>query len=593
MNQARADLKTLCQPYGFELHRLAQNQLHFLVQESQAMLDLADRLEAQAYALVTLAANDERDLEDHCFKLYYLFSHPYEDLFLVIENNLLPNTEVYPSIWRRYPAVLPFEAEIASLFGLHPDLRLPSPPGKKWRQEPEEERHPTPSGPLHARYPPDLHPLRRGLGDSQLAQALAEDPPAAQTIGSLAPPEGESYLPVGPVHAGIIEPGHFLFRTGGETIKALDIHLGYTHKGIERLFQAHASLESGWRIAECIAGDSSFAHSLAYCLAAEALAQVPASPDANRLRAIFLELERIANHIGDSSALAQDTALEVIAGEMAVLREDIQRLNQRLTGSRFLRGVNRPGGVALPHALDAQDLLESVQHTAAQYQNLARILAESNDFRERSIQVGVLRKETALALGVTGLAARASGLRRDFRLQHPFDPYNTPHIRALLFKYQPERRPPQPESQEGQAALNASLPLWQQQRLEGDIIARFLVRAREVSLAAELIAAWLENWTPPSPLDLPNPIDFSHVPNFEFSLGCVEGWRGDIVYWLMKDKFENIYRCKVRDPSTLNWPGLKAAVEPHLVNGQRLETALADFPLINKSFNLSYSGNDL
>jgi Ni,Fe-hydrogenase III large subunit len=207
---------------------------------------------------------------------------------------------------------------------------------------------------------------------------------------------------------------------------------------------------------------------------------------------------------------------------------------------------------------------------------MAQLLVEMNDFRERTINIGILPRATALALGITGLAARASSVDRDFRLQHPFGPYSQEETRKFL-------------SDQDQS----DLPLVMLLPMTGDIFSRFLIRAREVSHSARLIEHFLGLWPSTSRYEFVKEIDFKRIPNFEYGLGYAEGWRGDVMYWVMKDKFERIYRCKVRDPSMLNWPALKAAVEPHEVSGEWFETSVVDFPIVNKSFNLSYSGNDL
>jgi Ni,Fe-hydrogenase III large subunit len=456
----------------------------------------------------------------------------------------------------------PFDSEIVSYFGLRPVVELERPANIC----------------LHECYPPDLYPLRRDHAQKDLLEVLSRYRSDAAFLPRSVepPPMGEVFLPVGPIHAGVIEPGQFLFRIGSETIEALDIRLGYTHKGIERLFQTRFNLQDGWRLAEQVSGDSSFAHSMAYCQATEALARVSIPYEANLLRGLFLELERLANHIGDSAALAHDVALEMIASEIAVLREEIMRLNGRLTCQRFLRGLNRPGGVVLPQQLDVDDARRTVSHVTNRYLEMAQLLVELNDFRERTINIGILPKATALALGITGLAARASGVERDFRLQHPYGPYSHEETRRFMSDQGP-----------------SDLPLVMLLPMTGDVFSRFLIRAREVSHSARLIEHFLGLWPSTSKHEFMRQIDFMKVPNFEYGLGYAEGWRGDVVYWVMKDKLERIYRCKVRDPSILNWPGLKAAIEPHEVNGQWFETTVVDFPIVNKSFNLSYSGNDL
>ncbi|MCP4516298.1 MAG: hypothetical protein GY824_13845 [Delftia sp.] len=376
-----------------------------------------------------------------------------------------------------------------------------------------------------------------------------------------------------------------MFRLAGEIVEELDIRLGYTHKGLERLFQTKHTLADGWQLAEHVSGDSAFAHSLAYCRAAEALAGVQPPAPAQLLRGLFLELERIANHVGDCCALAHDVAYDVAASELSALRERLLRLNEQISAHRLLRGLNRPGGLILPAPLQTATVQRTIQTTAAQFAALARGLAHFPAFRDRLQWTGILTRQQALQLGATGLIARASGLQRDFRLQHPVGIYKNPALRQLL-----------------QAALPPDDSIPARQSSAGDALARFLIRVREVDSSAKIIAYILGQLNTQQ-THFVTPIEFQRAPNYEFGLGYAAGWRGDVIYWLMKDKFGRIFRCQARDPSMLNWPALQAAVEPHPLDDDYVrryrppqkfaESIVPDFPIINKSFNLSYSGNDL
>ncbi|HEY85062.1 MAG TPA: hypothetical protein G4N96_08145, partial [Chloroflexi bacterium] len=434
-------------------------------------------------------------------------------------------------------------------------------------------------------YPPDLYPLRRNRTTAALKQAIQQYRPLSADAPRLKEPQpaaGEWLLSVGPVHAAVIEPGRFLFRLGGEMIEEVGIQLGYTHKGIERLFQVDRALENGWQLAEHVSGDSSFAHSMAYCQAVENLARIQIPPQAILLRGLFLEFERLANHIGDCGALARDVAMDMAASEMAALREKVLRLNLHATGHRLLRGVNRPGGVQLPGTLDIEKIAKTIAEIDTAFTFLGRQVQQKPGFRDRAINTGILTRQQAANLGATGLAARASGLERDFRLRHPFGIYQDAAFRQIIRRQ--------------------SLPL---EATAGDVFARFLIRWYEAQTSAIVIRKILAHLkkTAGQQTSFTTPIEFRRIQNYEFGLGYVEGWRGDIVYWLMKDKFQGIYRCKARDPSTLNWAALKAALNPHPLDNEYIErhkapqraveTIIADFPIVNKSFNLSYSGNDL
>jgi Ni,Fe-hydrogenase III large subunit/Ni,Fe-hydrogenase III component G len=571
----RQALRQLCQQAGTPLEPPAPNQLYVRVVQDSALQTLSHTLHERDFYLVTLVATDERRLADNCFKLTYLFSHPTQDQFVFVENPIQGQPEnTYISLYSDFKALDPFERKLADLMGLYP------------RQERETARV-RPGSWLHECYPPHLYPLRRDQTAHKVQQALQDHPPQEQAPPP-PPPDGEWLLPVGPIHAGVIEPGRFLFRLAGEVVEELDIRLGYTHKGIERLFQTRHTLADGWRLAEHVCGDSAFAHALAYCQAAEALAGAHPPRQAQLLRGLFLELERIANHVGDCGALAHDVAYDAAASELAALREQFLRLNQKLSGHRLLRGLNRPGGLILPGPLDVATARRTVSDLAAQFAEGARGLAQHPAFRDRLQWTGILTRQQALELGTTGLVARASGVWRDFRLQHPTGVYRDPAVHQRI----QQALPPDDDS----------IPA--RQATAGDALARFLIRMHEVDAAAKVIAYILQQpELNTEQTHFVTPIEFRQAPNLEFGLGYVQGWRGDVVYWLMKDKFERIFRCQARDPSMLNWPALKAAVEPHLLEEDYVkrhkpfqrhsDSIVPDFPVINKSFNLSYAGNDL
>jgi Ni,Fe-hydrogenase III large subunit len=437
---------------------------------------------------------------------------------------------------------------------------------------------------LHSAYPPQLWPLRR---DQAIEQILTQISEWAEGDGSNTVDEtpaqlesGEVILPVGPVHASVIEPGRFYFRVAGDEIRDVQIKLGYTHKGVERLFQSSFSLRDGWRLAECIAADSAFAHSLAYCQAVESLTCVRVPCRAEYLRALFMELERIGNHIADVAAIAHDIASVLLASILAELREKMLRLNDRIAGHRLLRGLNRPGGIELKRPLSADDIWRTLREIGSKLREEGDYLIELAGFRDRAIGVGVLPEKLARDNGATGFVARASGLlERDFRLTHPYGLYRDEKYHRLL-------------SEEAKLEKRMST-----RSATGDVYARVVLRFEEAQISIKLIEHMLDDWLNLPEEELCNSIDrqLRATPNFATGLGYVEGWRGDIVYWVMKDKFDRIYRCKVRDPSTLNWPTLREAIIPRASGDPRTakHTLLADFPLINKSFNLSYSGNDL
>lgn len=578
--------------------------------DHQQLLKVCEQLKQNEAYLVTIVATDERELEDGCFKLYYVFSHEVEDQFLILEypiqkydsskySNLeqllaryLEDGRIYLSIRNVFSAAASFEREIFDLFGLVAILI-------------NEAETISPTDPLsnkvasnfllHNPYPPQLAPLETSKRIEDIKKKNEEY--AAPIFQSNKSEVDEVLYSVGPIHAGIIEAGHFSFHIAGEIVDDVDIQLGYKHKGIEKLFQSKFSLLDGWRLAEKVSGDSSFSHSLAYCHAIEALARIKIPSNAIWLRGLFLELERLYNHIGDSAALAHDVAFDIVSSEIAVIREYLVRMNAELTGHRLLRGVNRPGGLVLSRrtvALDEEYLNKLLQKASnnkyatlksllEQFHELGALLLRTPAFRDRALNTGTLQKDLANKLGATGLVARASGIQqRDFRFNHPFGVYLIEHRLREIVKI----RITDQEKQE--------LPTL---RMSGDVFSRLEMRLHEVDTSMQVILEIFKNLyiAPDDELLAPYVEDsVRRAENFDFALGYVEGWRGDIVYWIMKDRFNKIFRCKVRDPSFINWPALREAVKPDDPE-RKDETGniLTDFPIINKSFNLSYSGHDL
>jgi Ni,Fe-hydrogenase III large subunit len=360
--------------------------------------------------------------------------------------------------------------------------------------------------------------------------------------------EGVFQVPVGPVHAGIIEPGHFRFGVAGEPVLYLQLRLFYVHKGVEKRFE-RLPWRHGIFLAESISGDTAVGHSLAFAHAVERLAGCEVPPRARRLRVVLLELERIDNHLADIGAIATDVAFSVPAAHAQLLRERLVALQERLFGSRLLRGTVAVGGVKadLSNA-GREELLAHVGRLKPDFESLVTLLIDSGSFTDRVDGTGTLPKDAARDLGVAGLAARASGLDEDLRRDHPHDDYET-----LAFDVPVE---------EG-----------------GDVRARLMVRAREVEQAIRILSQALRA-LPDSPVTATLPAE---LPASSAALGWAEGWRGPCLHSVETDARGALARVKVTDPSFRNWPGLARAVPGNIIS---------DFPVINKSFNLSYSGND-
>jgi len=362
------------------------------------------------------------------------------------------------------------------------------------------------------------------------------------------PAEGESLhqIPVGPVHAGIIEPGHFRFTASGETVVRLESRLGYAHKGVEALM-AGASLERAAQLAARVSGDSTVAFSLAYARAVEASLALEAPPRATWLRALMAELERLANHLGDIGAVCNDAALSIMHAQCGQLREQVLRAAQACFGHRLMMDCVIPGGVLRDLPADGERRLSAlVALVRAEFPDLVDVYDNTASLKDRTVDTGILSPALARQFAAGGFVGRASGRDFDARRAPGYAPYD-----KLAFE----------------------VPVVQ----AGDVNARVWIRIREVEQSLLLIDAILRG-LPPGSICVPA------SPRAGEGVALVEGFRGDILAWVRIGAGGRVERCHLRDPSWFQWPLLEAAIEGNIV---------ADFPLCNKSFNCSYSGHDL
>lgn len=478
----------------------------------------ARRLLDGGYRLALIAAHEDID----GFRVVYLFTagEPDRRVELVLHTEL--DTPSVPSLAQlSFPAGR-FEREMRDLYGIVPT------------------GHPLPRRLVrHQHWPAGWYPMRSNAGSPPPFGSTEEPYPFLTVQGP-----GVYEIPVGPIHAGLIEPGHFRFSVVGETILKLKARLWFTHKGIEKLAEGRSPAEA-LPLAERICGDTTVGHTLAFCLAVEEALNWPVPSQARLLRAMLLELERLYNHVGDLGALCNDVGHGILNAHALRIREQLLRLNADVTGSRLLRGAITPGGTSV-RGLPTSAQLTSIDVDVAEIVELA---LHNSLVRDRFAGTAVLGAQQVRDLGVLGYVARASGVDHDARRDHPFHDI-TSSVTAVT-------------------------------RTEGDVLARFLVRAGEIRTSIGLLGQLIrEASTMDANLDAPTPAPAGPVSG----VGLVEGWRGTITHRVELDRHGRVGRLKIVDPSFLNWPALPLALA---------DTIVPDFPLTNKSFNLSYAGNDL
>ena len=428
----------------------------------------------------------------------------------------------FPSVGAAHAPAIRLERAIADLSGLK---AKGAPDARPWLD--------------HGRWP-----LRHPLGSN--APAGGGEPERYAFLG--AEGVGLHQIPVGPVHAGIIEPGHFRFHASGETIVRLEERLGYVHKGVERLM-AGADLARGAELAGRVSGDSTVAYQIAFARAIEAATRMVAPPRAAWLRALMAEIERVANHLGDIGAICNDASFALMHAHTGVLRELTLRAADAAFGHRLMMDRVAPGGVLVDLDRDRRAALRELTTTIRdRFPRLVELYDNTASLQDRTVGAGRLDSGLAQRFGCGGVIGRASGRDFDARRDHPYSPYDE---------------------------LRFETPVWK----EGDVNARVWVRIREVEESLRLIGQILDR--------LPvGPIRSEREPAGRAGEGwaLVEGFRGDVFVHVRLDDDGRIARCHLRDPSWFQWPLLEAAIEGNIV---------ADFPLCNKSFNCSYSGHDL
>jgi len=426
----------------------------------------------------------------------------------------------FPSVGALHPPAIRLERAIHCLFGLEP---VGAPDPRPW--------------------------LDLGFWDVQYPRGPSTAMASTRPTYSFLPADGEGLhqIPVGPVHAGIIEPGHFRFTANGEIIVRLEERLGYVHKGIESLMEG-ATIEKAVQLAGRASGDSTVAYALAFSHAVEAALNTSVPPRAQYLRALMAELERLANHIGDIGAICNDASFSLMHAHCGILRERLLRAADACFGHRLMMDRIIPGGVSQDLAENGiASLEETLTEVRRRFPRLVELYDNTASLQDRMAKTGVATSALVRQFAAGGYVGRASGRNFDARKALGYAPYDQ---------------------------LQFDIPVL----AEGDVNARVWVRIREVEQSLALIDQLLRR-LPHGPIAS----DRATSEGISEGLSLVEGFRGDILVWVRVED-HRIARCHLRDPSWFQWPLLEAAIDGNIV---------ADFPLCNKSFNCSYSGHDL
>lgn len=476
--------------------------------------------------LKLITATDERR-QNGFFKVFYVFGIPKENIFLV-PYIALKDGESFPSVASSIHEAWNYERKIRTFFGIEPEGH----PDKR-------------SIILHENWPSNVFPLRKDFPWNKHLKKTSGSYKFQKIEG-----EGIYEIPVGPIHAGIIEPGHFRFNVAGEEIFSLEPRLGFVHKGSEKLFEV-LPLTDKIRLSEKISGDSSFSHSLAFCQALETLSSIEVSDKVKYLRVVFSEMERLANHFGDIGAIMLDTGFNFGGANGARIREMAMQLNEKYGGNRFLRKINAVGRTLKDINKEERDeLIAAFDNILEDFEEVINVAEKNGGLLNRLEGTGVISYEIAKNHGALGIAAKAVGIAKDARVDYPYAGYKNIDIEIA-------------------------------QEKTGDVMARFKVRIKEAGESVKIIKIAIEKMDDLTDKELPKEIVFEKNA---LVVSVVEGWRGDIVYFVKTDENGDIARVDARDPSFLNWSCIEHAGPGNIV---------PDFPLINKSFNLSYSGNDL
>lgn len=523
---------------NIEIQQINDNEIHTTT-NTENIVELCSFIYSEIGCMLScIICTDERQINGK-FVLRYVFSKNGDDVFFVATTRIDGNATKFPTLTGKIPSALLYEREIKDMFGLIPEGAADQRPLV-----------------LHG-WPEGNYPLRKDF-DIQTKLSHAKDEYSFLEVDGA----GICEIPVGPVHAGIIEPGHFRFSTLGENIVNLETRLFYTHKGVEKMAES-MPMDDVVLLSERIAGDESVANSTAFCQAVEKIAQVRIPLKALQTRTVCAELERIYNHLGTLAGMSTDAGLAFGAARLNILKERAMQLNEKTSGSRILFGTNRIGGVKIDLTDSLKNIiLNDIEYLENDFAQILEFLRKKSSFIDRLKNTGTITKEDAIAFGIVGVAARCIGIDVDTRKDHPYANYSSLHLQQHDTPYQ---------------KMQYQIEL---QKRNGDALSRFLIRAEEIQDSMNIIRQTLRD------LDSAGPsyCEIGTLETYRHALGYAESHRGQTIHWVMAGQNNSIYRYKIRTASFCNWKIIEQAV---------LNDIVADFPLVNKSLDLSYSGNDL
>lgn len=509
------------QEWGVDLKYFGDGQKIILPVTDRHYLDVLSFLQKKEAVLLTQVGTDERPVRGQ-FGIYTVLFLPSLQKLVEIRVFIDPDKPDYPAATTVFASAHWLEREINDLLGIvpraHPDLRRLA---------------------VHPDWPEGIFPLRKDFNPKT-------EVPRVKGEMDFCPVEGEGIyqIPVGPVHAGIIEPGHFRFYAFGEDVINLQAQLFYTHRGVEKAAEGK-HFQDVTLLAERICGTCSVSHVVSYAQAVESLAGVTIPERAKYLRTILLEMERLYNHVGDIGNMCAGIGFALGISRGAILKEKIMRKNFQLAGHRYLRGTVVPGGVKKDLAeRELKELAGWLDDMEKDLKEVTNIILASGGLLDRMQTTGILSYQNAVTFGAVGPAARASGVKRDIRKDLPYAAYT---------------------------ALDFLVPVQQ----EGDVYCRLKQRMEECGQSFSILRQALEH-LPPGEYYTP----IETLPCHQTSVGYTESARGANVHWIMSGEDNTVYRYMVRSASHCNWPVLPLCVPGNIV---------PDFPLINKSFELCYA----